>query len=274
MKGYINSIESFGAVDGPGVRFVFFLQGCRMRCKYCHNPETWRLPDEMLWDRDVAGSDSEGAASVPKAPWREAAGEKYEVKTAQEAFDQAFRYHAYWKNGGGITVSGGEGLLQIDFVTELFRIAKEHGVHTALDTSGQPFTREEPFFSKFRELMKYTDLFILDIKHIDSAAHKLLTGWDNTNILDLASYLSEQGKAMWIRHVLLPGVTTDEKELKDLRAFLDTLKTVERVEVLPYHTMGKAKYEKLGIRYPLPDTASPDADEIAKAEELLKAGRQ
>ena len=193
IKGKIHSVESFGSVDGPGVRYIVFLQGCHMRCKYCHNPETWAM---------------EGG----------------EEPTAKEVFDKAYRYRNYWKKNGGITVSGGEALLQIDFVIELFKLAKEKGVHTTLDTSGNPFTREEPFFSKFNELMKVTDLFMLDIKQIDDEKHKKLTGWTNSNILDLAQYLSDNGKAMWIRHVLVPGITTDDADLEKLRDFVGSFK--------------------------------------------------
>ena len=216
IKGKIHSVESFGSVDGPGVRYIVFLQGCHMRCKYCHNPETWAM---------------EGGEEL----------------TAKEVFDKAYRYRNYWKKNGGITVSGGEALLQIDFVIALFKLAKEKGVHTTLDTSGNPFTREEPFFSKFNELMKVTDLFMLDIKQIDDEKHKKLTGWTNSNILDLAQYLSDNGKAMWIRHVLVPGITT----------------------ILPYHTLGVFKWENLGIPYELGDVMPPTKEEIAHAEEIL-----
>ena len=238
IKGKIHSVESFGSVDGPGVRYIVFLQGCHMRCKYCHNPETWAM---------------EGGEEL----------------TAKEVFDKAYRYRNYWKKNGGITVSGGEALLQIDFVIALFKLAKEKGVHTTLDTSGNPFTREEPFFSKFNELMKVTDLFMLDIKQIDDEKHKKLTGWTNSNILDLAQYLSDNGKAMWIRHVLVPGITTDDADLEKLRDFVGSLKTVERVEILPYHTLGVFKWENLGIPYELGDVMPPTKEEIAHAEEIL-----
>lgn len=194
--GRIHSVESFGSADGPGVRYIVFLKGCNMRCKYCHNPDTWAKCGE-----------NDGA----------------KLMTPQEVLKTAMRYKAYWKQTGGITVSGGEALLQIDFVTELFKLAKEKGVNTCLDTSGNPFTVEEPFFGKFNELMKYTDLFMLDIKHIDDEEHKKLTGQTNKNILDMAQYLSKNGKKMWIRHVLVPGITTDERYLKQLREFIDTL---------------------------------------------------
>lgn len=240
VKGYIHSIESFGSVDGPGVRFLLFLKGCHMRCQYCHNPDTWAKKDGG------------------------------EVMTPQQAFDKAYRYHTYWRNNGGITVSGGEALLQPEFVTELFKIAKKKGVHTCLDTSGNPFTREEDYFSKFNELMKYTDLFLLDIKEIDDEKHKKLTGWTNANILDLAQYLSENGKDMWIRYVLVPGVTDAEEDLTKLSEFVKTLKTVQRFEVLPYHTLGTFKWKELGLNYELEGINPPTGEEIERANRLLK----
>lgn len=240
IKGRIHSVESFGSADGPGVRYIVFLKGCNMRCQYCHNPDTW-------------------------------AKDGGELMTPEEVLKKALRYKTYWKEKGGITVSGGEALLQIDFVTELFRLAKEKGVNTCLDTSGNPFSLEEPFKSKFDELMKYTDLFMLDIKHMDDAAHQKLTGQTNQNILEMAAYLSDHGKAMWIRHVLVPGITTDEDELHRLRSFLDTLKTVERVEVLPYHTLGVFKWKELGIPYQLEGVDPPTKEQIDRAKEILGA---
>lgn len=240
IKGRIHSVESFGSADGPGVRYIVFLKGCNMRCQYCHNPDTW-------------------------------AKDGGELMTPEEVLKKALRYKTYWKEKGGITVSGGEALLQIDFVTELFRLAKEKGVNTCLDTSGNPFSMEEPFKSKFDELMKYTDLFMLDIKHMDDAAHRKLTGQTNQNILEMAAYLSDHGKAMWIRHVLVPGITTEEDELYRLRSFLDTLKTVERVEVLPYHTLGVFKWKELGIPYQLEGVDPPTKEQIERAKEILGA---
>ena len=240
IKGRIHSVESFGSADGPGVRYIVFLKGCNMRCQYCHNPDTW-------------------------------AKDGGELMTPEEVLKKALRYKTYWKEKGGITVSGGEALLQIDFVTELFRLAKEKGVNTCLDTSGNPFSLEEPFKSKFDELMKYTDLFMLDIKHMDDAAHRKLTGQTNQNILEMAAYLSDHGKAMWIRHVLVPGITTEEDELYRLRSFLDTLKTVERVEVLPYHTLGVFKWKELGIPYQLEGVDPPTKAQIDRAKEILGA---
>ena len=240
IKGHIHSVESFGSADGPGVRYIVFLKGCNMRCQYCHNPDTW-------------------------------AKDGGELMTPEEVLKKALRYKTYWKEKGGITVSGGEALLQIDFVTELFRLAKEKGVNTCLDTSGNPFSLEEPFKSKFDELMKYTDLFMLDIKHMDDAAHRKLTGQTNQNILEMAAYLSDHGKAMWIRHVLVPGITPEEDELHRLRSFLDTLKTVERVEVLPYHTLGVFKWKELGIPYQLEGVDPPTKEQIDRAKEILGA---
>lgn len=242
MEGRVHSIETFGLVDGPGVRFIAFLQGCRMRCKYCHNPETWSMEGGVMY--------------TPKA-----------------LFDKAYRYKPYWmRNGqmnGGITVSGGEPLLQIDFVIEFFKLAKEKGVHTTIDTAGNPFTLEEPFISKFNELMEVTDLFMLDIKDINEEKHKELTKWTNSNILEMAKYLSDHGKSMWIRHVLVPGLTDDEGDLIKTKEFIDSLKTVERVEILPYHTLGLGKWDNLNIDYPLKEAVPPTREEVEKAEKIL-----
>ena len=218
IKGRIHSLESFGAVDGPGIRYLIFLKGCNMRCQYCHNVDTWNPDTDNLM-------------------------------TADELLDKAERFRSYWGKEGGITVSGGEALLQIDFLIDLFRKAHERGINTNLDTSGQPFTREEPFFSKFNELLKYTDLVMLDIKHIDDEEHKKLTGHTNKNILDCARYLSEQGIPMWIRHVLVPGITDNDEYLKKTREFIDTLNTVMKVEVLPYHTLGEYKWKVHQLRF-------------------------
>lgn len=239
-NGIIHSTESFGSVDGPGVRFIVFLQGCQMRCQFCHNPDTWSL-----------SSDSSYEASP------------------EELLSLALRYKSYWKNGGGITVSGGEPLLQIDFLTEFFRLAKAQGIHTTLDTAGNPFTRKQPFFGKFEKLMDYTDLLLLDIKHIDADEHKKLTGQDNENILDLARYLSDINKPVWIRHVLVPGRNDTDEYLTRLNAFLKSLSNIERVEILPYHTFGAPKWEMLGISYPLADVNPPSKELVAHANELL-----
>lgn len=240
ILGNIHSLESFGSADGPGVRYIIFLRGCNMRCKYCHNPDTWAKKDGNM------------------------------LMTADEVLQKALRYKNYWKNNGGITVSGGEALLQIDFLIELFRKAKEKGIHTTLDTSGNPFTRENPFFEKFNVLMKYTDLFMLDIKHIDDECHKKLTGCSNKNILDMANYLSDNNKDMWIRHVLVPGITDSKEQLTNLKEFISTLNSVKKVEILPYHTLGVFKWEELGIPYGLENVNPPTKEQIEEAKQILQ----
>lgn len=238
ITGRIHSAETFGLVDGPGVRYVLFLQGCAMRCQYCHNPETW--------DTHTG-----------------------EEQTPQQALKKALRYRPYWKNNGGLTVSGGEPLLQVGFVAELFRLAKAQGVHTALDTAGQPFTLEEPFYAQFEALMQHTDLVLLDLKTFYAPEHKALTGRENQNILALAQWLSDHGKAMWVRHVLVPGLTDGEAELREMDDFLRSLKTVRRVEILPYHTLGLPKWQQLGIPYTLEEAVPPTSEEVQRAEDLL-----
>ena len=242
-KGYIHSTESFGSVDGPGIRFLIFLQGCQMRCRYCHNPDTWKH-----------GSDACGT-----------------VMTVDQLLDKAERYRSYWGADGGITVSGGEALLQIDFLIDHFEEAHRRGINTCLDTAAQPFTRQEPFFSKFQRLMQSTDLVLLDIKHIDSEKHRWLTGHSNENILDCARYLSDINKPVWIRHVLVPGITTDEQQLTQLRQTLNTLHNIQKVEVLPYHTLGTFKWEQLGVPYSLKDVPTPSAEQVARAREILES---
>ena len=234
----IHSVESFGSVDGPGIRFVIFLKGCAMRCQYCHNPDTW----------DRAGGN---------------------LRSVDEVLAQALRYRSYWGEKGGITVSGGEALLQIRSLTELFRKAKALGINTCLDTSAQPFSRETTNISAFEELMNYTDLILLDIKHIDSNAHKQLTGWKNENILDCARYLSDIKKPVWIRHVLVPGINDDDDSLHKLRKFLDSLGNIERVEVLPYHDLGVYKWEQLGLPYTLSEVKPPTEENLLHARKIL-----
>ena len=242
-KGYIHSTESFGSVDGPGIRFLIFMQGCHMRCRYCHNPDTWKV-----------GSVGFGSPA-----------------TVSELLDKAERYRAYWGPDGGITVSGGEALLQIDFLIELVEEAHRRGINTCLDTAAQPFTREEPFLGKFERLMQSTDLVLLDIKHIDSEKHRWLTGHGNENILDCARFLSDINKSVWIRHVLVPGITDDEEQLTKLRQMLDTLHNIQKVEVLPYHTLGTFKWEQLGVPYSLKDVPTPTAEQVSRAREILTA---
>ena len=239
VVGAIHSIESFGSVDGPGVRYILFLHGCPLRCKYCHNPDTWANSKETM------------------------------EMTPQEALEKALKYKTQWGNEGGITISGGEPLLQIDFLIELFKLAKKEGVNTCIDTSGANFTREEPFFNKFNELMKYTDLLLLDIKHIDSQKHKELTGKPNDNILDMAKYLSDINKSVWIRHVLVPGISDVDEYLIELDKFISSLNNVKKVEVLPYHTLGTFKWEELNIPYQLEGVNPPSQERVDNANKLL-----
>ena len=236
VEGYIHSFESFGTVDGPGIRFVVFMQGCPMRCKYCHNPDTWTF----------------------------GAGKKY---SAEEVAKNALRYKNYFTGGGGITVSGGEPMAQAAFVGELFTLIKRAGVSTALDTSGIMFDIKDAH--RLDGLLAVTDLVLLDIKHIDDGEHRKLTGHSNENILAFARYLSDIGKDMWIRHVLVPGITDNDEYLHRLAGFIGTLKTVRKVEVLPYHTMGVNKYKSLGIDYASKDTQPPTKERVLNARAIL-----
>ncbi|EST90672.1 pyruvate formate-lyase-activating protein [Vagococcus lutrae] len=238
VVGRIHSTENFGTVDGPGVRFIIFTQGCQMRCQFCHNPDTWKI------------------------------GGGREV-TADEMIEEALKYRSYWGAEGGITVSGGEPLLQLDFLLDLFKKAKKEGIHTTIDTCGKPFTRREPFFSKFEELMQYTDLLLFDIKHIDSDGHRELTSHPNENILEMAQYLSDINQPVWIRHVLVPQRTDYDEYLIRLDAFIKTLNNVDKVEVLPYHTMGIYKWQELGLDYPLEGINPPAQERVKNAQQLL-----
>lgn len=238
MKGWIHSIESFGTVDGPGVRYVVFFQGCTMRCQYCHNPDTWNQADGREMDAD-------------------------------EVLEGFFRNQAFYKSGG-ITATGGEPLMQIDFLTELFSKAREKGVHTCLDTSGILFSKEkEEIREKFDRLMEVTSLVMLDIKHMDHQAHKVLTGHDPDAVFAFARYLEEKNMPLWIRHVVVPGITYEEHQLKALGRYIKTLSNMEHLEVLPYHAMGKVKYDNLGISYVLKDTPQLTKEEGKRAENLI-----
>ena len=232
MIGYIHSIETFGTVDGPGVRFVVFLKGCPMRCIYCHNPDTWSM---------------ENATAMPS--------EEILTKYAKNA--------SFYKNGG-ITITGGEPLMQLDFVIDLFKKAKENNIHTCLDTSGILFNENE--LSKYEELVKVTDLVMLDIKHIDNIKHKEITGQENKSILNFARFLDQHNIQMYIRHVVVDTYTTNENDLFELGKFIGSLKNVKALDVLPFHNLGKVKYEKLGLPYKLKDMEdlSKEKAQIAK----------
>lgn len=241
MNGNIHSIESFGTVDGPGIRYVVFTQGCLLRCQFCHNADTWEI-----------GTGKEMSVS-------EIIGELKSYLPFIEA------------SNGGITVSGGEPLLQLPFLLELFKECKKLGIHTAIDSSGGCYSQAEQFQKNLKEVLQYTDLVLLDLKHIDQKKHKKLTGMSNKHILDFARFLSDQNVPVWVRHVLVPSVTDDEEDLIKLGEFIGTLNNVEKVEILPYHKLGVYKWEALGMEYPLEDIEPPSDDEVEKARKLLTA---
>lgn len=231
----IHSIESFGTVDGPGIRFVVFMQGCSLQCKYCHNRDTW----------DINGG---------------------EVKTVDEIIEKIENYKNYIiPSGGGVTVTGGEPLLQVRFLIELFKKLKEKNIHTCIDTSGMVSITDN-----IKELLKYTDLVLLDIKHIDDEKCKKLVGSSNKKELEFARYLSDNNIKMWIRQVLVPGYTDDEEDLKKLKEFLRTLKTVEKVQILKYHSMGKYKWEKMGLKYELDGVRDATIEDEERAKKILE----
>lgn len=231
----VHSIESFGTVDGPGIRFVLFLQGCSLKCKYCHNRDTWDM---------TLG----------------------EEKTLEGIVEKVNRYKTYMTlSGGGVTVTGGEPLLQVKFLIEFFKRLKEENINTCIDTSGMFNITDD-----IREVLRYTDLVLLDIKHIDDKKCKELVGASNKKELEFARYLSDNGKKMWIRQVLVPGYTDDEKDLLRLKDFLSTLKTVEKVQILKYHSMGKYKWEKLGLKYELEGVRDATIEDEERAKKILE----
>ncbi len=241
MQGRIHSLESFGTVDGPGIRYVVFVQGCPMRCAYCHNPDTWEMN----------------------------AGELMEPEYIIEQFE---RNKPFYKDGG-ITVTGGEPLMQIDFLIDLFEKAKEKDIHTCIDTSGIAFNPKNPdLMAKFDRLMKVTDLVMLDIKHIDPEKHLELTSQHNDNILAFAQYLSDKNIDVWIRHVVVPGLTDDDVYLEKLGYFIGGLKNLKALDVLPYHTMGAVKYEKLGMDYKLKGVPALTQKEALEKKEVILKG--
>lgn len=241
MIGSIHSIESFGTVDGPGIRLVVFMQGCPMRCLYCHNPDTWEIN----------------------------AGKPI---TVSEILSQYRKNRSFYSNGG-ITVTGGEPLLQVEFLTELFRAAKTENIHTCIDTSGITFNENnKEYIEKLDELMKYTDLVMLDIKHIDGKLHKILTSHDNKGILAFAKYLETKDIPLWVRHIIVKGYTDDPVYLTALGEYIGTLKNLKALDVLPYHTMGVNKYKSLGIPYPLEGMKALDLNDAIEAKKHILKG--
>ncbi|GGK27763.1 pyruvate formate-lyase-activating enzyme [Caldalkalibacillus thermarum] len=243
VRGRIHSVETCGTVDGPGIRYVVFMQGCLLRCQYCHNPDTWDLKGGKTVTREELLQDMEGY--VP--------------------------YMTF--SGGGVTVSGGEPLLQAEFVAELFKGCKERDIHTALDTSGGCFTGHGVQRQIIDRLLEVTDLVLLDLKHIDEAKHRCLTGRSNAHILDFARYLAEKETPVWIRHVLVPGYTDDELDLVRLGQFIKTLPNVQKIEILPYHQLGVHKWRALGLHYPLADVRPPTDKGIQRAYLILTGKR-
>ena len=241
MKGRIHSSESFGTVDGPGIRYVLFMQGCPMRCLYCHNPDTWEI------------------------------GKGVEM-SADEVLANYKKNSVFYKNGG-LTVTGGEPLLQIDFLLELFTKAKAQGIHTCIDTSGITYNPNNVSYNeKLINLLSKTDLVMLDIKHIDREKHIELTGKDNTNILEFAKLLDSIGKPVWIRHVIVEGYTLNEGYLYALGQFIGKLKNIKALDVLPYHSMGVSKYRELGIEYKLDGMRALDKTVAVEARKIIVSG--
>lgn len=241
MQGRIHSLESFGTVDGPGTRFVVFVQGCPMRCAYCHNPDTWAMNGGTMMDPEYI-------------------------------FEQYKRNEPFYK-GGGITVTGGEPLMQVDFLIDLFTIAKGNNVHTCIDTSGIAYHPDNaPFIVKLDKLMELTDLVMLDIKHIDPVKHKELTTQPNEGILAFVKYLEQKNVDMWIRHVVVPGITDDDKYLFDLGYFIGQFSNLKALDVLPYHTMGETKYEKLEIPYKLAGVPAMDKNKVIEKKQVILDG--
>ena len=230
----IHSIESFGTVDGPGIRFVIFMQGCGLKCKYCHNRDTW----------DVNGGT---------------------LTSVDELINKIERYTSYiLPSGGGVTVTGGEPLLQVKFLITLFKELKKRNIPTAIDTSGMVDITDD-----IKELLGITDLVLLDIKHINDEKSKNLVGFSNKKELEFARYLSDNNIPVWIRQVIIPGITDNENDLLELKKFISSLKNVQNIELLPYHELGKSKWENLGLEYELEGVCSATSEDIEKVKKIL-----
>lgn len=241
MDGNIHSIETFGTVDGPGIRYVVFTQGCLLRCQFCHNADTWEI------------------------------GTGKQMSVAEIIEDLSSYLPFIEASGGGITVTGGEPLLQIPFLIELFKECKKLGIHTTIDSSGGCFSHSKLFIQQLEELLHYTDLILLDLKHINRKKHIQLTGMANDHILEFAKFLSDRNLPIWVRHVLVPTVTDDPDDLKQLGEFIGSLHNVDKIEILPYHKLGVYKWETLGYDYPLNHVEPPTEEQVKFAEHLLTA---
>lgn len=237
IKGRVHSFETFGTVDGPGIRFIVFLKGCPLRCKYCHNRDAWSAEGAKLY-------------------------------TAEEVITEIRKYRNFIDSSqGGVTVSGGEPLIQPEFVKELFAKCRAEGIHTAVDTSGYVDVED------VKELLEYTDLVLLDLKHADAKKHIDLSGVENDKIKLFTQYLSDINKPVWIRYVLVPGYTDNESDLMVAYEYLKKFKNIEKIEVLPYHSMGKSKWDKLNVEYPLEGVPAPTSEKIERAKNILTVGR-
>lgn len=229
----LHSIETFGTVDGPGIRFVVFLQGCHLECKYCHNRDTWDINNGTYI-------------------------------SVEELVSEIKRYKEYIIPNGGVTVTGGEPLLQPYFLISLFKELKKQNIHTAIDTSGMIDITDT-----IKELLSLTDLVLLDIKHINPQKCRDLVGFTNEKELAFAKYLSDNHIPIWIRQVLIPGITDNKQDLLELKKFISSLKTVQKIELLPYHNMGEFKWTKLGEKYPLEGVRPATSDDVKKAKKIL-----
>ena len=234
LTGKLHSFESCGTVDGPGIRFIVFTQGCPLRCKYCHNPDTWDLKDA-----------------------------KYE-RSIEFTINEIKKYKPFFRNGGGLTVTGGEPFVQLNYIEALFKKAKEEEIHTVVDTSGYIFNE------RVKEVLEYVDLVLLDIKSIDPNTYKELTGVELENTLKFAEYLDSINKPVWIRHVVVPGITDKKENLEKLATYVSKLKNVEKIELLPFHQLGTHKWEEMNLEYPLKDVVEPTAEEMKTARQIFK----
>lgn len=234
IKGNIHSLESFGTVDGPGIRFVTFLQGCPLRCKFCHNPDTWDF------------------------------SKKQKEYTPEELYNEMLKYKRFFGANGGVTVTGGEPLVQREFVKEYFKLCKQDNIHTTVDTSGYIFDE------KVKEVLEYTDLVLLDIKCIDKNVYKDLTKVELENTLKFLDYLKAIKKDVWIRHVVVPTITDNNELLEKLADYLISYKEIiKKVELLPYHTLGKFKYDELGMEYPLKDVEPLEKERLEEVKNIF-----